>query len=259
MAAVDVELRGRVIMRSVFPLIKVLPGERPFFQKILRGAKGVVQFEAADSEQAVHAVFGDGTLDVVQGLHEAPSISLRFKTLDSMNTFFAGGVALPSVKRILGLPVLIRLLPFLLKLTILLPNKIPKAPAEKALKVKLLLYMITNALSQLNKGGDADMRKLVEKSPERVFQWTVEGGGPSAYLRMKAGKTKAGRGSYERRRPFVHFLFPDTEGAFSVLTQQAPLVEAVRDGFVRTEGAMEYSKEIGLLMQKIELIVTGEL
>jgi Holliday junction resolvasome RuvABC endonuclease subunit len=55
----------------------------------------------------------------------------------------------------------------------------------------------------------------------------------------------------------VHFLFPDIDGAFAVLTQQAALVEAVKAGFVRTEGALEYSKEIGFLMQRIEKIVTG--
>ena len=153
---------------------------------------------------------------------------------------------------------MLRLLPFLLKLTILLPNKLPKAPTERALKVKLLLFMITNALSQLNKGGDPDMVKLTGKSPDRVYQWTVEGGGPAAYLRMKAGKTKAGRGTYERRRPFVHFIFPDMDGAFGVLTQQAALVDAVKEGWVKTEGSLEYSKEIGMLMQRTERIVTGQ-
>lgn len=257
MASFEHELRGRLILRSILPLIKVLPDERPFFKTILKKASGVVQFAAKDSEQAAYVLFGDGTITVVQGRHEKPGITLTFKTLNDLNTFFAGGLALPSISGLLGLPAFVRLLPFLLKLTILLPNKLPKEPAERALKVKLLLYMVTNALSQLNKGGDPDVTKMTRTSPDRVFQWTVEGGGPAAYLRIKAGHSKAGRGTYTRRRPFVHFLFPHVEGAFQVLTQQAALVDAVKQGFVRTEGAMEYSKEIGVLMQRIERIVTG--
>ena len=66
------------------------------------------------------------------------------------------------------------------------------------------------------------------------------------------GKTKAGRGTYTRRRPFVHMIFPDIDSAIMVLTSQAPLVEAVRLGYVVTEGAMEGSKEMGYHMQRIE-------
>jgi hypothetical protein len=45
---------------------------------------------------------------------------------------------------------------------------------------------------------------------------------------------------------------PSVDGAYQVLTSKAPLVEAVKKGYVVTEGAMEYSKEIGLRMQYIE-------
>ena len=73
----------------------------------------------------------------------------------------------------------------------LMPDADPKDPAKRALKVKLLLFMVTSALSQLNKSGEPTMAKLVAESPDRIYQWIVEGG-PSAYLRMKAGKSKAG-------------------------------------------------------------------
>jgi hypothetical protein len=46
--------------------------------------------------------------------------------------------------------------------------------------------------------------------------------------------------------------FPDMEGAYQVLTSKVSLVEAVKQGYVVTEGAMEYSKEIGIRMQMIE-------
>jgi hypothetical protein len=132
---------------------------------------------------------------------------------------------------------------------------VPKAPAEKALKVKLLMYMVTNALSQLNKGGDEAFVKIVAKSPDRIFQWTVQDG-PAAFLRMKAGRTKAGRGTYERRRPFVHMMFPDMESAFDVLTQKVSTVDAVKQGKLKLEGSLEYGKEIGLHMQRVEALTT---
>ena len=143
------------------------------------------------------------------------------------------------------------MLPLLLGLKILLPSVRPEDPVKQALKVKLMLYMVTNALSQLNKAGDEEFMKITKNSPDRIFQWTVKDG-PAAYLRMKNGKTKAGRGTYTRRRPFVHMIFPNMDGAFKVLTSQAPLVEAVKLGYVVTEGAMEGSKEIGYQMQRIE-------
>jgi len=184
-------------------------------------------------------------------------VALTFPTAQALNDFFAGKLAIPRIKGYRRIHVLLRVVPLLLKLKMLLPDVVPEEPAEKALKVKLLVYMVTNALSQLNKGGDPAMVKMVKTSPDRVYQWTVENGGPAAYLRMKAGNTKAGRGTYTRRRPFVHMIFADMDGAFDVLTQRVSIVDAVRHNKLKMEGAMEYGKEIGALMQRIEAITTG--
>jgi len=251
------ELRARIFLRSCLPLVKVVLEERSAYRKLLYRAGGAVQFAAADSEQGAWVELTPEGLDVKQGKHPSPSITLTFKALRDMNEFFAGGLALPRVSGIAGLPSLLRLLPFLLKLKMLLPDVIPEDPDEKALKVRMLLFMVTNALSQLNKGGDEAMAKYAKTSPDRIFQLTVENGGPAAYLRIKAGRSKAGRGTYTRRRPYVHMIFPDSEGAFDVLTQRVSNVEAVRLGKLRMEGAMEGGKEIGLLMQRIEAITTG--
>ena len=197
----------------------------------------------------------DGELQVTQGLHDKPDLRLTFRRLADLNAFFAGALKAPAISGIFGIPLLLRLLPFLLKLKLLMPDAMPKKPAEKALKVKLLLFMVTNALSQLNKGGDPQFAKIVKISPDRIFQWTVKDG-PAAYLRMKAGNTKAGRGTYTRRQPFVHMMFPDIESAFDVLTQKVSTVDAVRYGKLKMEGSMEYGKEIGLHMQRVEALTT---
>jgi hypothetical protein len=251
------ELRARIFLRSCLPLVKVLAEQRPLYRKLLFKAGGIVQFAAKDTETGAWVELSDGALDVRQGKHPSPSLTVTFKTLADLNAFFAGGMVLFGVKGVTGLPSLVRLLPFLLKLKILLPTVMPTDPDEKALKVRLLLYMVTNALSQLNKGGEETMTKITKTSPDRVFQFTVENGGPAAYLRMKGGRTKAGRGIYTRRRPFVHMIFPDIDGAFDVLTQKVGTVEAVKLGKVRTEGAMEGSKDIGILMQKVDALATG--
>jgi len=257
MADQSQELRARVFLRSALPLVKVVLAERPFYGKFLFKAGGVVQFAARDSDKAAWVELGDGSIDVNQGRHSSPSITLTFPRLADLNDFFAGALKLPSISGVTGMPSLLRLLPFLLKLKMLMPDVVPDKLDEKALKVKMLLYMVTNALSQLNKGGDESMVKFTKKSPDRVFQWTVENGGPAAYLRMKAGKTRAGRGTYKRRRPFVHMIFPDNNAAFDVLTQTVSTVDAVKHEKLRMEGAMEGGKEIGILMQRIETLTTG--
>jgi hypothetical protein len=251
------ELRARIFLRSALPLVKVVVAERPRYRKLLFKAGGVVQFAAGDSGQAAWIELGDGTIDVKQGVHPQPSITLKFKQLKGLNDFFAGRTVLPSIHGIGGIPSLLRVVPLLLKLKMLLPNVVPTEPAEKALKVQLLLYMVSNALSQLNKGGDEAMVNLVKNSPERVFQWTVAGGGPAAYLRIRGGLSKAGRGTYTRRRPYVHMIFPDIEGAFDVLTQRVGTVDAVHYNKLRMEGAMEGGKDVGVLMQRVEALTTG--
>jgi hypothetical protein len=260
------EVRARVFLRSALPLVKIVAEDRASYRRLLRKAGGVLQFAAKDSEQAAYVELTDGGIDVVQGLHPSPSITMLFKTLKDLNSFFAGGTAVPAMQGphgffsvFAGLPTLMRVLPFLLKLKMLLPSVVPKDPDEKALKVKLLLYMASNALSQMNKGGDEVVSGFVKKAPERVFQWTVEGGGPTAYLRIRGGLSKAGRGTYERRRPYVHMIFPDIDGAFDVLTQTVGTVEAVASGRVKMEGAMEGGKDLGMLMQRVEALTTGQL
>lgn len=252
-------LVSRIFLRSALPLVKVLAEEKPFVKKLFPKF-GILQFVARDADVGAHLVFEDGVLDVVQGIHPTPDFTVAFKAVKDMNAFFAGKTVLPMAPALKTLPkahLLVRVLPLLLGLKLLMPNAIPKDAAKKALKVKLLLYMVTNALSQLNKGGDYDMQKLTKNSPDRIYQWTVEGTDLAAYLRMKGGHTKSGRGQYTRRRPFVHYVFNGIEGAFMVLTSQVPLVEAVKIGHVRTDGPPEFAKDIGLMMQRIEEMTTS--
>ncbi len=248
------ELRARLFLFAALPLVKIVREDDKIMRTITKNMTGVVQFESKDSDLAAHLVFANDALEVKRGKHEHPTVSFIFKNLQGLNDFFGGKPALPAaVKGLYRLDLIARTVPLLLSLKLLMPNADPQKPEKRALKVKLLIYMITTALSQLNKAGEEGMVKMTKTSPDRIYQWVVQGeGGPSAYLRMKAGKTKSGRGVYTRRRPFVLMKFSDIEGAYQVLTSKAALVDAVKKGYVVTEGAMEYSKEIGLRMQFVE-------
>ena len=114
--------------------------------------------------------------------------------------------------------------------------------------------MVSTGLSQLHKGGDEAMVTLARNSPDRVDQWTVEGGEPPAYLGVRYGLTKAGCGIYTRRRPYVHMVFSGVDGAFDVLTQKVGPVDTVRFNRMRVEGSLE----LGRLMQRVEALTTGK-
>jgi len=255
------ELQARLFLTAALPLAKVLREDDKIIRSLTKNMNALVQFEVKNTEFAAHLIFENDTLDVKQGRHEKPTVRFVFRELKLFNDFFAGRMP-PKLAYLLvdscgmwRLDVVGRVLPLLLGLKILMPDADPKNPAKRAMKVKLLLYMVTTALSQLNKAGDPEMNDLTKTSPDRIFQFMVING-PAAYLRMKAGKTKSGRGIYTRRRPFVLFRFPDMEGAYNVLTSKVPMVEAVSKGYLQLEGAMEYQKEIGLHMQRIEELLT---
>jgi hypothetical protein len=148
------------------------------------------------------------------------------------------------------------MLAVLMRLKLLMPGKMPKTPEEARLKIKLILYMVSTALSQLNRAGDPEMTQWTRSQPDRVYQWSVEPEGIACYLRVKAGKTKAGRGFYIRRAPFVHMKFNGIEGALPVLTNRVDTVQAITRGLVENIGSPEYGGQIGDFMLKIARMLT---
>ena len=100
------------------------------------------------------------------------------------------------------------------------------------------------------------MVKWTSKQPERVYQMSVEGEDIAAYLRVKAGKSKAGRGFYTKRHPFVHMKFNGIDGALPVLLNEVSMVEAIRNGYLAVEGSPEYGGDIGDFMTRIQDLIT---
>jgi hypothetical protein len=251
-------LVSRIFFRAVLPVIKVMIEDDPKVAKRFAGVTGTVQFVAKDDAGPVgaHLKFTDGAFEVVPDISDNPNITFGFSSVAKMNAMFAGKPVLPSIKGLLKVGLLVKVFSLLLGLKILMPDSKPKTPDKARLKVKMTLYMVTTALSQLNKAGDPDMVKWTSKQPERIYQWSCEPEGIACYLRIKAGKSKAGRGYYTRRKPFVHMKFAGVEGALPVLANSVDMVKAISDGLVAIEGSPEYGGQVGDFMVKIGDMVT---
>ncbi len=251
-------LAARLFTRAVFPVIKVILQDDPKMAAKFRDVTANVQFVARNGGAPVGAwlVFDKGDFRVEQGICPDPQITFSFGSVKKMNDMLAGKPVLPAIKGMSKIGLLIKVMSLLLSLKIMMPNARPKAIEKKRLKVKLAFYMITTALSQYNKGGDPDMVKWTTKQPDRIYQITVEGEDIAAYLRVKAGKTKAGRGVYGRKRPFVHMCFHGVDGALAVLLRDVEFVEGVARGNITIEGSPEYGAQINDFMQRIQAMLT---
>lgn len=250
-----VMLTNRIVLRSILPLTKVLyEADTTPIKKLLQRYDGVIQLSIKGTDTGAYLEFKNGALDVFQGIHPSPDIVLPFKHAAGMNALFTGGVpvfgGLP--KGIWKLQLLIKFVMLLLGLMILMPNNNPKDPAKRELKVKCIMYMITNALSQLNKGGDEEMMNWTAKQPDRIYQMSVDPDGPAAYLRVKGGKTKGGHGRYTRKAPFVHMRFNGLDGAYKLLAEGKDTVSATADGDLKLEGSPEYAGVMGSFMFRIQ-------
>ena len=212
----------------------------PATAKRFKHVNAVVQFVAKNQPRAVGAYlwFENGDVRVEQGFWDADGLG---REPDITFTFGSLGEALRLLRRQDGAAGHPRLQP---------PGAArqgrpappqPQADAAqraahrpgqtRSLKVKLTLYMITTALSQYNKGGDPEMQRWTAKQPDRIYQFSVEPEGIAAYLRVRGGQTKAGRGVYQRRRPFVHMRFHGVDGALAVMNKEVEFVEGVGKGW----------------------------
>ncbi len=251
-------LAARLFTNAVFPVMKVILQDDPKMKERFRDVSARVQFVAKDGAAPVGAwlSFEKGDFSVVQGICPEPDITFSFGTVKKMNDMLAGKPVIPAIRGMTKVGLLMKVMGLLLALKIMMPNARPKKMEKKRLKVKLAFYMITTALSQYNRGGDPDMVKWTTKQPDRIYQITVEGEDIAAYLRVKAGKTKAGRGVYTRKRPFVHMRFHGVDGALAVLLRDVEFVEGVARGNVTIDGSPEYAAQINDFMQRIQAMLT---
>lgn len=251
-------LTARVVLRAVLPLIRVMVTDDPKKREQFRDTTGVIQFSARNGADTLcaHIRFDKGEFTLVQEAAENPDVHFAFSSVAKMNDMFRGRPVLPSPGPLVqsafrNFGLLVKSFGLLLGLKLLMPDAAPKTPEQARLKVKMTLYMISTALSQLNKSGDPEMVKWTTKQPERIYQWSVNGTDIACHLRVKAGQTRAGRGPYERRQPFVHMKFAGIDEALAILGNKVDLVDAMGKGMVVNDGSPEYGSRVGDFMQRI--------
>lgn len=257
-------LRARIYLSAALPCVKVMLEDDPATAKRFKGVDAVVQFVARNQPRPLGAYlwFEDGAVRTEQGFWDAdglgrePDITFTFGSLGKLCDFFAGKTVLPSIRGYNHPALLAKVLQLLLSLKLMLPSSQPTDPVKRRLKVKLTLYMITTALSQFNKGGDPGMQRWTAKQPDRIYQFSVEPEGIAAYLRVRGGQTKAGRGVYQRRRPFVHMRFLGVDGALAVMNKDVEFVEGVEKGMVRIDGSPEYAANLNDYMMRVQTLLT---
>lgn len=269
-------LTAKLFYIAAFPVLKVVIQEDEASRKSWENVQAVVQFRAKDEagDLVCHLVFDNLDLKVIQGEHEKPDIEFKFSTVDKMVKMFKGSpTALPDIgpllKCVAKKPALtLNMLMTLMKLKLMLPSAKLKTDIQKYLKVKLSLYMITTALSTANKlGWEGISRWAIQ--PDRVYQFAVgDLNNPqiACYLRVKAatkpdgtrfGNSKAGRGMYERKSPFVLFHFSSVEGALNILLKKKEFVKGVEDGDVEVIGAPEYGVQLNDVMAVLQDMLTA--
>ncbi|MCP4748600.1 MAG: hypothetical protein GY874_21060 [Desulfobacteraceae bacterium] len=247
-----------IFLRAVLPVMKVLLTDDPGMQKKFSSVNTRILFTAKQNGGLPMAAWvgidkGDFTINF--DTCENPDITFAFSSLDKMNAFFSGKPVLPKISGWWRFGLLMKVISLLMGLKILMPGADPKNPEKRRLKVKMTFYMITTALSQYNKSGDPEMVKWTSRQPERIYQFSVDDS-IAAYLRVKAGKSKAGRGFYKRRRPFVHMRFNGVEGAYPIIMNRIDMVDAVRKGHLAIEGSPEYAGNMGDFMMRIQELIT---
>lgn len=251
-------MASRLLLNAVLPVARVVVEDAPAMKQAFTGVTACFQIRGGRGSDAVGAglEIREGAVQWFSGIRENPDIRFSFSTPKAMNAFLTGGLALPKIRGLTRPLLLVKFIRLLLSLKILMPDNRPKDPAKIRLKVKMVMYMITTALSQYNKAGDPDMVKWTGMQPDRIYQLSCEPEGIAAYLRIKAGKSKAGRGYYRRKLPFVHMKFNTASNAMPVFLGDVEFVEAVAKGFVAVEGSPEYAAKLNDFMQRIQALIT---
>ncbi len=281
-------LATKLFFQAAFTAMAIPLNEDPFFVKKFKNINVVVQFSVDDPDYAMacHMVFMDEAtaeaseskkrFKVYQGEYEGDMkvIKLHFKSIKSLLGVFKGtkmtdqlGIVMPVLKN-LNKKETIPFILLMLTLTKMMPSYNPNIgdPFGQYLKVKMSLYMITTAMSRANKDGWEPMAKWTLKQTDRIYQFKVGATCDNAgnevypaiacYLRVKGGKSKAGRGVYTRKRPFVLLEFPSPEGCLAVLNQKYDFVEAVEHGCVTVVGSGDnYAVQFNDMMSKLQAIL----
>lgn len=247
----DDRYSGKLFFNAVLPLVRVIIEDMPKLSSTLKRKSGTFQVSAMTDEGvwATHFIVENGEVTTKLGMFpDKPTVELAFKSLQDFNGFMKGtSKKLPSIRGLTRLGILIPFMRALLNMAKLLGLKeAPKDEPTQRLLVKLYFYLLSSGISQLNREGHPVITEWTKRSPNRVYAWTVDGyDDVAAYLRVKAGKTKAARGRYRRSQPFFTMRFIDLESALATLLATGDMMELVSNGKMIMEGGPEFGNMLG--------------
>ncbi len=252
---------NKIFLNAALPLVKVIANDVPSLKKKFEHAHAVIQVSCLDPDVeggkvGMHFVVNSGEWLVHTCLTEDPHIELEFKSVEALNDFFKGNISLGGIPKIKGIKhagTLVSFVMVLLKMANLLgATEPPKDEETKELLVKCYFYLLSSGISQLNKMGHKEIHEWTSKSPDRVYAFAVDGYPQiGAYLRIKAGKSRAGRGQYKRAMPFFTLRFNNLDSALGILMSIDDMLESTKQGKLIMDGAPEFGAQIGAFMLEI--------
>lgn len=253
-----------VFLKAVLPTLKPLVEAKPGLTRLWRGTNGSIQISACapDGEfnvngvqkDAMHIDIDDGVLKPSLSATDYPDFEIEFKSREDLVAFFTGGKALPKFHGALRKPgLLVKTIGTLLTLSKLMgATEPPENPDDAALLTKMMFYLLTTGISQLNKAGHPKFKKWAKNQPDRVYQLSVQGEPDlAAYVRVKGGRTRASRGLYKRSRPFFELSFDSVRSALGTLLDIDDMLEATTAGRILMFGAPEYGADFGDILLTI--------
>lgn len=262
-------LTNKIFLSAALPLVKVIATDVPSLAKKFEHMHAVFQVSALDptaacGKVATHFTVNNGEWKVcADKVATNAYVDLEFKSIDALNGFFKGKISpatLPKMKGAVKYPkVFAAFLMTLLKMASLLGAKeAPDDPDTQKLMVKCFFYLLSSGISTLNKQGHEAIHDWAKKSPDRVYAWAVDGYPEvSAYLRVKAGKTRAGRGTYKRAMPFFTMRFDNLRSALGILLSTDDMLESTKAGKLMMDGAPEFGAQIGAYMMDVGAYAQG--
>lgn len=255
---------NKIFLNSVLPLLKVIAEDDQSIGKKFAKTHAVVQIgalsdEAPEGKVATHFIINAGEWIVhPDAITQKPHVELTFKSIPAMNAFFKGDIGLKTfpkihVKNPKYVSTLVSFFMALLKMSSLLgASEAPEDEASKKLMTKCYFYLVMNGISQLNKAGHEDIKAWTKNSPDRVYAMQVDGyPDVASYIRIKAGKSRAGRGHYKRSLPFFLMRFPSFDDALGILLGTDDMLDSLKAGKLILDGAPEFGGQIGDLMFKV--------
>lgn len=254
---------NKIFLCGALPLLKTIVGDIPSLKSKFKNVHCIYQVscldkDAPEGKYATHfMVNGDEWIvhadKVAYRVGKQKFVELEFKSVEAMNAFFKGKITPATLPKMHGLNFAYEFGVFmaaLLKMANLLGLTTPPEDYDtKKLLVKCYFYLLTAGISTLNKQGHEGVHGWTLKSPDRVYAFAVNGEPEvSAYIRIKAGKSRSGRGEYKRAMPFFTLRFDCLDSALGILLGIEDMLAFTKSGKLIMDGAPEFGAQIGEYM-----------